>query len=296
MPNLLIGLCKGARYLKGYSQIFHNQLGYDLFRLELAFQLANGRNIIPDAIVTSKKLGTTLLFEWTEAIDPSNKQEQLNRYAMIQPSDITNIAAVPPAAVKKFDLALTLRPQAAENFSTIIPKNFSFPIIVLDQKNHGFSLSKFGSNSFKETSTNKFFETGLSLDRLPRYLPFSLEACQSKDIVPFVVQHLVSLLIKRKTIISLPEFCEGFIPSWRLIGIEKQKELLRVVKVIINGILRNKVLVQLAKRIGDNPPTWTLMPDVFIKNPKGFQKKLSEFIREVQGKTYQLSFDFESET
>jgi hypothetical protein len=295
MPNLLIGLCKGARSLKEYSMVFHDQLGYNFFRLELSFQLSIGRNINPDAIVISTKLGTTLLFEWTETNDPGQKHDQLNRYAKVQSSDIIDIAAVPPTAVKTFDVALTLRPNAINNFQSHLANNSCpFPILVFDQQDQTILLSK-AANSFQDTLTDSFFVVGIRTDRLPRYLPFSLETCQPKELVPFIVQHLVSMLVKGETIISLPDFCKGFIPAWGLIGIEKQRELSKVVKALINDLLRQKWGGQLAKRNGDNPPTWVLLPDMFKKNPRGVRKQLNDFIAEVQGETYQPGFDFGSE-
>ena len=140
-----------------------------------------------------------------------------------------------------------------------------------------------------------FFVRGILTDRLPRYIPFSLEACQLKEMVPFVVQNLVSLLVKGETVISLPNFCRGFIPVWELIGVEKQRELSSVTKGLINDLAGKKWGRQLARRDGDNPPTWELLPDEFKKNSKSYQKQFKEFIAEVRGDTYQPSLDLGSE-
>jgi hypothetical protein len=295
VPNLLIGLCKSARSLKTYSTIFHDQLGYEFFRLELSFLLSIGRNISPDAMVISTKMGNTLMFEWTETNDPSQKQDQLMRYAKVKSSDLVNIAAVPPTAAKTYDVVLTLRRTAVENFhSQLSNNNQSFPILALDQQDQVISLSK-AANSFQVKETDDYFSKGVRTDRLPRYMPFSLETCQPKEMVPFVIQQLVSLLIKGETVISLPDFCRGFVPAWRLIGNEKQKELSRVAKGLVNDLARKGWAGQLVRRLGDNPPTWSLSPDLFKKNPKGFHRQFNEFIDEVRGESYQLSFDFGSD-
>ena len=160
MPNLLIGLCKGARSLKAYSAIFHDQLGYDFFRLELSFLLAIGRSISPDAMVISTKMGNTLMFEWTEANNPGQKQDQLNRYGKIKTSDLVNIAAVPPAAAKTYDVVLTLRPEAVGNFHSQLSNNDRlFPILAVDQQDQAISLTK-AANSFQITQTDEFFTMG----------------------------------------------------------------------------------------------------------------------------------------
>jgi hypothetical protein len=292
MPNLLLGLCKDARSLRNYSTIFHDQLGYKFFRLELSFLLEIGRNISPDAMVISNKIGNTLMFEWTESTSAVKKQDQLSRYAKVKASDLINIAAVPVAAAKTFDVVLTLRPEAVENFQAHLSNNsLPFPILTVEQSDQVISLFK-AANSFQVEQTDEFFKTGIQTDRLPRYLPFSLENCQAQEIVPFVVQHLVSLLIKGETIMSLPDFCRGFISPWNLIGREKQRDLSGVVKNLINDLVRKRWGAQLAKRSGDNPPTWELASETFKKNPKTFRKQLTEFIGEVRKETYQPSLDY----
>lgn len=293
MPNLLIGLCKGSRILTPYSTTFHGQLGYDLFRLELSFTLSIDRNICPDAIVISSRLGNTLLFEWTEASDPTLKNDQLSRYAKVKTSDLVNFAAVPTTAAQTHDIVLTLRPIAVTNFLSLLVQNGrSFPILALDQQDHCISLHK-SANSFKAKPTDEFFSNGIQSRRLPRYLPFSLEACEPKEMVPSVIQNIVSLLIKGETSISLPDFCRGFIPAWEFIGIEKQNELSQIAKGLINDLIQKRWGSQLAKRTGASTPTWKLSPDLFIKNTKSLRKYLNEFIAEVQGDTYQYGLDLD---
>jgi len=297
MPNLLIGLCKSSKYLQPYSTIFHEQLGYDFFRLELLFQLSSRNRISPDAILISTKLENTLLFEWTEAVEVSSrKQNQQDHYANVTSSDLANFAAVPAIAAKTFDIVLTLRPSAIANFQSNLSSNSrTFPILELDQQDLVVILSKV-ANSFQVAQTDDFFIRSIRFERLPRYIPFSLETNQPREMVPFVIQHLVSLLVKREIVVSLPDFCKGFIPAWDLIGREKKSELSGTAKGLINDLVRKRWGSQLAQREGDNPPTWALAPDVFKKNSKGFRKQLIEFIAEVRGETYQPGLDFGAET
>ena len=292
MPNLLIGLCKGARSLKAYSTIFHDQLGYEFFRLELSFPLSIGRNINPDAMIISIKIGNTLIFEWTETNNPSQKQDQLNRYTKVETTDLVNLAAVPPAAAGTHDIVLTLRPSAVEIFQAqLTTTEQSFPILVLDVQDQIILLSK-ATNRFQITETDEFFTKGIQTDRLPRYLPFSLETCQYKEMAPFVIQQLVSLLVKGEKTFTLLDYCSGFIPAWNWIGGEKQSELSRVVKEIINHLVQRRIGAQMIKRIADNPPTWELSPELFKKNPKSYRNQFNEFIAEIRGESYQLVFDF----
>jgi hypothetical protein len=111
-------------------------------------------------------------------------------------------------------------------------------------------------------------------------------------MAPFIIQQLVSLLVKDELVVSLPDFCRGFVPAWDLIGSEKQKEISGIAKGLITDVVRKRWGGQLIKRDGDNPPSWDLSPELFKKNPKGFRKLLNEFIAEVRGETYQPSLNF----
>lgn len=295
MPNLLLGLCKKSKSLLPYSAVFHEQLGYELFKFELSFQLTTKNRIQPDAILFTKKYEHSLLFEWTEALEVSpRKQNQRDHYANITSADLANFAAIPPRASSTFDIVYTVKPEAVDSFSTDIAENSQpFPILALAQSDNKLNLTKI-RNNFREENTDKFFTGGVSVapQQLPRYIPFSLESSQPRELVNFVVQHFVHLLTRGENSFTLPEFCEGLISQWKFIGSEKQIEISKKVKGILNNLVNKKWASQLANKVNGNLPSWTLYPDVFNKNPRSYRKLFISFIAEVKKETYQPGFDF----
>lgn len=296
MPNLLLGLSKNSIQLKPYSTFFHEQLGYEIFSLELKFTLSSKDRIQPDAILYSLKQGNTLVMEWTEAKEVTQrKHNQNNHYASVTSADLANFAAVPTSATRSFDIVLVVRPEATTSFFEDISKNNQhFPILELSDDGETILIQK-KYNHFSIEPTDTFFSEGLRIDHnhQPRYIPFSLETNQPRDLAPFVVQHLVSLLIKNVDLVSLQDFCQGMISPWEIIGIEKQSELSKLIKALINDVSHKKWGSQILHPHREKVPTWELYPIVFKKNQRYFKKMLSAFIAEVREDTFQLAFEFD---
>lgn len=292
MPNLLIGLCKGSRLLGDYSKEFHEKLGYEFFRLDFSFHLSTVQRISnPDAIVFSRKIENTILFEWTQDLDSSRKQDQLLRYSQITQSDLANLAAVPQKATQNHDVAIIVSQEAVKSFSTDsrISSN-DFPVLTLEFSNK--YLLKKKENNFKEKGTDSIFSKGIEITRIPRYLPFSIDKIDSKEIVTPLVNHIASLLVKEVKNFTLLEICKEIVPGWNYIGQEKQKTISLKVKELLKELSKPKLMQTVIKRASDDPPTWELYPENFKSNTRSYQKRLIVFIKKIKGGLYQMSFDF----
>lgn len=299
LTNLILGLCKGSIRLAPYSQTFSKELGYELFRLELSFIYGNngGGRIAPDSILVSNKLGNTLLLEWTMEDEVSDhKKNQLNRYARVTKTDLSTTAAIPPKAVSTFDFAVICQTKGIEKYKEFfLQQAISFPLIEFFSDDEIVTLTKH-HNEIKEQQTNDFFENGIEVQSklIPSYLKFSLNNISPKTLVPSVVRHLASLLMKGIGEVTIEKFCEGYIAIWWQIDSKKQSQIKSETKNLLTNLQGRSLGQSLLKRIGDNPPKWELLSPNFKKSPRNYHGRLEEFISEIQGRPFQYELDFPS--
>ncbi|RLG20548.1 hypothetical protein DRN74_05210 [Candidatus Micrarchaeota archaeon] len=293
LPNLFIGLCKGSRLLHPYSKQFYQELGYRLFQFEPSFKIVDGR-AHPDAVLRSEKVKHTLLVEWTEAasIHP-RKQRQLSRYARVTNRDLINVLAVPPEEVKSFDVVLIVSDQTAPLFQqTLREQRWQFPLLIFRSECEEYELRKV-FNEFMESETNKFFTVGIKINRIPlHFLPFPLENTTEADIVPFVIRHLLSLLVKGIKEFEVEDFCRGYVPMWKFIWWEKRHDLMKLTRQVLTALGRKPVGKELIRRVGSDPPKWGFVnPVESRKRIRSIKKVLEQFINEIQGKQYQMELE-----
>lgn len=294
LPNLFIGLSKGSHQLRPYSQEF-KKLGYTVFRFEPFFPISSGEKTNPDAVIISKRLGNTIIIEWTEAkAVHDDKRKQLPRYSKIKRSDLTDVLAVPQTAAKNHDVSVIISPIASESFTSFLKQNnLTFPLLEFSEVKNEFRLTK-SLFDFAESNTNEFFSKPMNFLRIPRrYLPFSLDDISHKQLVPHIITHLLSLLRKGTKEFTIDVFCSRYIPAWDFVDIRKQGEVKKVTKKVLVNLLGRSIGRELLKRLEKDPPTWEIIDDSLRRRSmRSIRKSLEEFIAEVKGKEFQLEFDY----
>jgi hypothetical protein len=295
LPNLFIGLCKGARNLGDYSRIFKEELGYLIFKFEPSFKTFVAGRINPDVIIISNNVENTLIIEWTESSHVNeDKKRQIDRYSRLSRDDLINIVAIPINSAKTHDIILITLPNSVSSYSEYMKlRNLRFPILDFTIQESNYCLEK-KENDFEESRTNKFFTDGIKIQRIPlHYIPIPLDNFSSKSIVTLVIGHLVSLLIKGVQEFSIGEFCEGYISAWDFIDIKKQSKLMKATTGLLNELARRPIVNQIIARIGDNPPKWKIKDEIDIrKKMKSIQKALNSFIVDIkEDRPYQLEMN-----
>jgi len=294
LPNLFIGLSKGAYQLRPYSKEF-KQLGYRVFKFEPFFPISAGQKTNPDMVIISERLGNTVMIEWTEVNSVrEDKREQLHRYSKVTKRDLTNVLAIPPVAVETFDVCVIISPEAVDSFEGFFKKsNLQFPLLKFGEMKDGFYLMKV-LYEFEENQTNTFFSRPMNLSRIPRrYLPFALDEILHRQLVTHIVRHLLSLVRKETKEFTIDEFCSGYVPVWSLVDIRKQGEVKRVTKEVLVKLLSKPIGKELLKRLKQQPPTWEIIDEFDRRRSmRLIGKSLQEFIAEVKGKEFQLELDY----
>ena len=126
--NLLIGLCKGVRGLPRNLI----DLGYSVKWIEFKFNNSEEELVKPEIIITSRKLGDTLLFEWKSGGNVDN--DQLLRYSKITEDNLTQRAQIPLNCVNTFRLTILCMDEHFEKIKIGIEKNnVNFPVIAKTQ-------------------------------------------------------------------------------------------------------------------------------------------------------------------
>ena len=294
LPNLFIGLCKGSRSLRPYSSEFCNKLGYKIFQFEASFPITSGRISAPDLIITSEKTNNTLIIEWTEAMSISDyKPDQLQRYSIINRRDLIEVLAIPPDSVNTFNTCVIVLPDALEIFEKHFDaEGYKFPLLQFERSTDLSELNKV-HNEFEEPLTDKYFTKGIQLNRIPiSYLPFSLDCIKKSELVWFIVKHLISILVRKKTSFNVEEFCSEYVSVWSVISDDKKKEIRRRTKEVLNALIRKPIGKQLLKRLPGQPPRWEILEIDVRKNMRSIKKALDLFIEEVKGMSSQADLPF----
>lgn len=297
LPNLFIGLCKGSKILGRYSQTFGRELGFSIFQFEPSFKISEGR-VNPDAILTSGKTGNTLILEWTEECTISErKKNQLSRYDKVLSSDLIQTLAIPVNFVDSFDTLVITSKKGLDSFQEFcIKKDYRFPLLFFTKSDNNYKL-ELRSNSISEHSTHEFFQSKIETERIPtKYLPFSLEDITLASLSTFVGQHLVSLLVKEKDHFNITEFCEGFVPTWEYLDIQKQRDIKNKTKEILGAFIRNPRITQpFLEKIANNPPTWQFIQIGFLQTRIPSIKAILDIeVQKLKGSPYQQVLPFSS--
>jgi hypothetical protein len=292
IPNLFVGLTKGARGLGDHGRRFR-QLGYRIFRLEPTFLLDKGGKCNPDLVLSSSKISSTLILEWTNATSVhEDKREQFRRYAKVTSRDVVEELAVPRMEGGIFDIAVVVSTDAVDSFKRFLTDN-GLPLVLLEfaRKDEKFRLRRV-SGRFKEAETGRFFSKTLVLDRIPlRYVPFSLANILPGELVTHIVSHMLSLMTRGSTQFTIDEFCSGFVYVWDTIAREKRAEISRATKRILGALAQHSAGRELLLRQQNPPnsPRWELLLSRASGTQiRGLRNRLSEFIAEVKGHAFQL--------
>jgi hypothetical protein len=295
--NLFIGLSKNSRILSEYSKKFSQDLGYNLHAIEHSFAIKAGRNIKPELVLTSAKLKNTLLLEWTLQKDAGGKRDQLNRYKAVTIKDLSDSTlAVPSEIAQNVDFSIFVNDTNHAAFKKYFEDNkIDFPLSVLELKDSGACELYKIANTYNEQNTEKFFESRLSFERIPKgYAKFSFDTnLAEKDIAKHVAINLQSFIVKEEKTFTNEVFCREMVGSvWNFIGQENKKLILQRTKEILTDFISEGRGSRYLKRIGQSPPEWEILvgPDGRLS-----RKEIEAFIAKHEGKPYQPPLQFSEE-
>ena len=283
--NLFIGLCKGSRQLRPYSASFR-KLGFEVHSIELRFALEAGGMSHPDMILCSEAVRSTILLEWTENKEPSNKEEQLQRYASITKTDITVTAGVPVDASDTHDISVAVPHTHVSAFSSFLQgRGHPFPLLGCDYKD-GVVLIKHGY-PFSNARVNDFFEEGVELKRLPTgYIPFSPDEFSEVDLAQPIAGEVFARFIGQSGEFTTSEFCSTcFSDIWPVLGSEARSRLETRTRRVLVVLTRFDVGgARLIARVDKSPSVWTVadVADYKPQQVQSMRRGLRSFINYVE--------------
>ena len=286
LPNLFIGLCKRNRLLEPYAEQFSG-MGYEPWAIDEQVRTESGRETRPDMILCSTKIGNTILIEWTDATVPDNKQDQFERYSEIKAGDLTtSMAALPPAAVITHDVSVAAHKAYSQAFSDFLEQNgHNFPTLGCQLNGSGITITMEGVG-FGESQTNRFFQNGISVNRVPTgYMTFTADQFTDADVAQQIASHVYQRFIQDAGDFNVNEFCPICYDAWPIFSTVIQGRLRNITRNVLLLLAQYPCAnVHLIRRISTNPSVFRTAnaSDYNARKLHSIRTNLSKFVRYVQ--------------
>jgi hypothetical protein len=240
----LIALCKSDRKL---PNVFY-ALGYRQIMIEQPFVLQDGRTVVPDLVISSRKENNSIVWENKSGRNVDNGQAK--RLSLIKAEDFRDKLMVDISLGEGFvfDIAYTCDGEHCgsikvdlDRLSKEIPAIGKFPVVGFDED---YGLRKH-SGSFKREAVDKLLADGIQVDvkRIPpQYYPFDKDSTLS-EIAPFVVQSIVSRAARQEAQFSAEQVTEeSYGNSWKNIASnEARNNMIRKVENILDEARDNEL-------------------------------------------------------
>lgn len=298
--NLFIGLAKGHRYLKPYSQEF-KKMDFKVHSIEFRFQNSDISKITPELILISEKIRETLIFEWTQQSLNETKKKQLQDYNKTKKEYLIDYAFIPEKAAENFDFLIIVNKHNYEEYKEYLKKvGIDFPLFIyyfLSKK----QLEKI-LNKFKVEEVEQFFSQNLNFSRIPiSYITFDINNLSHENIVGEVIHTLLEILssYEEGEEFTIEELCEMMLRGiWRVLSAEKRRVILRKAKEIINELIKRKHGSEILERVRSDPPTWKIIlkKEDRLNKFQIVKKRMEEFKLLKEGKGVQTELFGEHET
>lgn len=275
--NIFIGLSKGSLLLYPYSKKF-KEFSYEIFSIEKTFNNIN--NIKPECTLCSSKLKNTLLFEWTRA-NYETKKSQLDRYSKTTSEKLYE-NLIPLDAAKTFDYFYIVCSEHVNEFIHIDNPMFSF-FEMTDNNTLKPIL-----NRLSASKVQSFFDSDINFSRIPRFIPIDFERPNHDDLKTKIVAIFVKQIVKSDTKTIYASSIAKAVMSeslWKVLGKDKQTQMIRIVYDIISQITLKPQLKDsfIGKKVAKIDTKW----DVKIKEQQEkvkIAKKIHTLIQQEHSK------------
>ncbi|MEL6704486.1 MAG: hypothetical protein AAFP15_09425 [Bacteroidota bacterium] len=269
MTNLFLGLAKGARRLRPastrFSALRYEALVEEKVKVGPPDEHGNRRSIAPDLLLYSQQAENSLVLEYTRDSNPRRKNDQFNRYGMLNGSDLTNGRPyVPKKAAHSHDVTVVIPRRSLRSYEAYAKsEGHNFALLGCSPVRSSVSLSKAGS-PFSVKEVDKIFSETTSLPEIPTgYFSFCQEEPDAKDLARKIGAHLIALLQEGVESVSIDEFCPAcYALEWPIMGQELKQRVRKQTRVFLTAVQKTEIAkMHLLYRInaGSNSPAmWSI--------------------------------------
>lgn len=270
LMNLLIGMCKGA---SGLPRDLWD-LGYVDKWIELGFPNSEGRTVVPELIIASRKLRHCVLFEWKSG--NNTETDQLNRYSKITEDDLRQRAFLTAAESERHDVAIIGADEHRERIAIAIDREgHPFPLLIA--VSGGIEIVR---NVFKEDQLDKVFRPRLSVqwENIPTsFLPVDRDS-KLHEFAEVIIPEVLQNMARNESRVLLDPLTHRIFPLWDYVGAKYQSELRSKVREVMsravaaefqNYVRRNKSAEQKT-----HTPTWDITLNPFTGSGRSKRTEL----------------------
>ncbi len=225
MLNLWIGMCRGV---PGLPRELKN-LGYSDKWIEYKFSNQDLETVHPELIISSDKLGHTLLLEFKSGQNTDN--DQLRRYARITKNDLIRNAYLPATASEKHDIGILGKDEYKDRLCIGIKEGgYSFPLLLTSQE--GITLAY---NNFHISELYRVFSPLLKINwsRLSsRFVPLNSES-ELWELAEVVMPKVLHYMTERRPRVRIEDICQDICITWSMMGDPGRNEIRTKIREVL---------------------------------------------------------------
>jgi hypothetical protein len=292
--NVILGLQKGSRLLKPYSNEFQ-LLGYSLFAINKEFSNSDKTRISPDIILNSNSGENTLLIETTYS-DVSSKTNsekklcQIDRYKLSDKEYLSTAGQIPEKSLGTFDVPFIVHSGKFHSYKEYFVKNdIEFPIMVFtDEKTNDYLLT-LKHNNLSNKKTHLFFNREMRFDRIPAYIELDFEDFEKTKEILFdkVAKCLIKFLQRNPknasfnaTTLAIDTLRRNI---YELLSDDNKKAISRVIDKYLHELLN--YLPELKTKFFDRNMN-THHEYIVLLDDRNKETEIKRFIKKIHDTTY----------
>ena len=225
-------MCKGVQGLPREL----SELGYKDKYIEYGFTNSEREMVVPELIISSEKLGHTILFEWKSG--GNIEEDQLKRYSKVEGQDLRDKALLTKRESNSHDIAITGKEEYGERLRMGIEKGrYRFPILLVSPSRMYLAL-----NSFVVSELNTRMREGIPirLDECPQYfVPFDKES-ELWEVAEAIFPKVLELMGKNSRYIFWNDIAKETFRCWDIISESYKRELKTKIQRIMKQAADNE--------------------------------------------------------
>ena len=295
LMNLFIGMTRGVAGLPRDLA----QLGYITRCIEFRFANGAGEQVHPELILSSGRLGHSLLLEWKSG--PNTEADQLRRYAGVTARSLRANAYLRVEECRQHDITVVGRAEHEERIAIGVER---FNFVLLMRTDEGLRRVR---NAFAVPELNEVINPVIAVDwsLVPRgFFPVD----DSSELWEFAQEILPTVLImlgNRDERIVFTNLARQVFKLWDSIDANYQgrlrEKILNVMNLAIAGPLNNLLRANRAARGRIPEQTWDVIDNPLIGTRdqrsaewRRMRRTVSDFVRELREQRLQQTFEFQN--
>jgi len=240
--DIIIGMCLPRP--KFPTILFDN--GYQIKKMEKAFNISNGNEVKPDIIVAAEEKGSLIIFEAKSGKNAD--EEQADNYSNINEDDLIKNAGFNKDLIGNgFDVSylcykkVTVKKEEKQGFKNLIKSfksNHNFPVLVFNKEEKELKLKLY---KFEDQQLNDIFNKPITipLDRLPTFIKFN-ERTKIDEIKPEIIRTIISYTYRDKLKFTIKEILEEIISPFpgfiNFFGTRFKKAMMKKIKMALKQL------------------------------------------------------------